>query len=109
ELEVISSSSNELEAISHGSDKLEAISHSSDKLEVISSSSNKSEVISSSSDELELSYMAGDAIFKFIKKYGQVSTKALSRSTKDGLLFLNTLKKDYTKFLSTPIVQIKDQ
>ncbi|CAG8474883.1 41040_t:CDS:2 [Gigaspora margarita] len=41
----------------------------------------------------QLSYMAGDAILKFVKKYGQITKKALPRSTKDGLCFLDTLKK----------------
>ncbi|CAG8853292.1 40599_t:CDS:2, partial [Gigaspora margarita] len=76
------------------------------------SDSNCNKVDSAEVDNViqhKLSYMAGNAILKFIKKYRQVSTKALPRSTKDGLLFLDTLKKDYTKFLSIPVVQIKDR
>ncbi|CAG8497295.1 9322_t:CDS:2 [Dentiscutata heterogama] len=56
-----------------------------------------------------LSYTAGDAVLKFMKRHGQISKKILLRSTKDGLLFLDTLRKDHTKFHSTPVAQIKDQ
>ncbi|CAG8623239.1 21856_t:CDS:2 [Dentiscutata erythropus] len=55
-----------------------------------------------------LSYMASDAVLKFIKRYGQISKKILSRSTKDGLLFLNTLRKDHTKFYLTPILRYQE-
>ncbi|CAG8620050.1 19146_t:CDS:2, partial [Gigaspora rosea] len=57
----------------------------------------------------QLSYTAGDAVLKFIRKHGQLSNKALPRSTKDSLLFLDTLKKSYTNFFSTPVVQVKGQ
>ncbi|CAG8827756.1 29832_t:CDS:2, partial [Gigaspora margarita] len=82
------------------------------------SNSNYNKVDSAEVDNVEFSCTAyrdfmniatGDAILKFIKKYEQVSTKALPQLTKDGLLFLDTLKKDYSKFLSTPVVQIKDR
>ncbi|CAG8844867.1 9970_t:CDS:1, partial [Racocetra persica] len=55
----------------------------------------------------QLSHVAGDAILKFVKKYGQIPKKALPRSTKDGLCFLDTLKKSHTEFFSTPVEQIK--
>ncbi|CAG8503337.1 13968_t:CDS:2, partial [Cetraspora pellucida] len=57
----------------------------------------------------QLSYMASDAILKFIKKYGQIPKKALSRSIKKGLDFLDILKKNHIKFSSTLIVQVRDQ
>ncbi|CAG8745303.1 23189_t:CDS:2, partial [Gigaspora rosea] len=57
----------------------------------------------------KLSYKAGDAVLKFIKNYSQVSKKTLPRSTKDGLLFLDTLREDRTRFFSTSVAQIKDQ
>ncbi|CAG8744422.1 801_t:CDS:2, partial [Cetraspora pellucida] len=57
----------------------------------------------------QLSYTAGDAILKFVKKYSQIPKKALPRSTKDGLCFLDTLKKSHTEFFSTPVTKVKDQ
>ncbi|CAG8658189.1 27845_t:CDS:2 [Dentiscutata erythropus] len=57
----------------------------------------------------QLSFMAGDAILKFVKKYSQIPKKALPRSTKEGLSFLDTLKKNHTEFFSIPVAEIKDQ
>ncbi|CAG8471697.1 36875_t:CDS:2 [Gigaspora margarita] len=57
----------------------------------------------------QLSYMPGDAILKFVKKYGQIPKRVLPQSTKDGLCFLDTLKKNHTEFISIPIAEIKNQ
>ncbi|CAG8623481.1 4427_t:CDS:2 [Cetraspora pellucida] len=53
--------------------------------------------------------MAGDVALKFIKKYSQVSKKPLFRSTKDGLLFLDTLRKDHTKPILSAVEEILQQ
>ncbi|CAG8781524.1 17310_t:CDS:2, partial [Cetraspora pellucida] len=53
--------------------------------------------------------IAGDAILKFIKKHGQISKKMLPRLTKDGLHFLDTLKKNHTEFFSTSVMKINNQ
>ncbi|CAG8790368.1 2252_t:CDS:2, partial [Gigaspora rosea] len=42
-------------------------------------------------------------------KYGQIPKGTLPRSTKEGLHFLDTLEKNYTKFFSTPIAQVRGQ
>ncbi|CAG8739959.1 10312_t:CDS:2, partial [Cetraspora pellucida] len=57
----------------------------------------------------QLSYKTGDAILKFVKKYSKISEKVLPRSTKDGLHFLDNLKKSHNEFFLTPVIQIKDQ
>ncbi|CAG8625318.1 4139_t:CDS:2, partial [Cetraspora pellucida] len=52
---------------------------------------------------------SGDAILKFVKKYSQISKKIFPRSTKEGLHFLDSLEKNYTKFFSTPVMQVRGQ
>ena len=56
----------------------------------------------------KLSNKVGDAFLKFLHKYANLPKKVLPSSTRIGLQFLDSLKKERTLFNSAPISNINN-